>query len=302
MTKDTIQHERHPDTTDRATPPDHPEKAGAESPHLDAGEKDQAAQHTAPHALMLHEIVREEGEAALERTVIALVWSSLAAGLSMGFSFLTTAVLQAGLPDTSWRHLVSSFGYTTGFVLVIMGRQQLFSESTLTVVLPVLTRRDLDCLLKALRLWIVVLFCNLLSSWAFAAMLRLPGVFEADVVDALDETARSAVGPANTFPTFIRAVLGGWLIALMVWLLPSARSARLLTVVLITWVVAVAKLSHIIAGSTEVAYAVLAGDASLADYFGRFLLPTLAGNVVGGMTLVALLNHAAIAPEISERR
>ncbi|MGT2470869.1 formate/nitrite transporter family protein [Paraburkholderia terrae] len=302
MTKDTIQHERHPDTTDRATPPDHPEKAGAESPHLDADEQDQAAQHTAPHALMLHEIVREEGEAALERTVMALVWSSLAAGLSMGFSFLTTAVLQAGLPDTSWRHLVSSFGYTTGFVLVIMGRQQLFSESTLTVVLPVLTRRDLDCLLKALRLWIVVLFCNLLSSWAFAAMLRLPGVFEADVVDALDETARSAVGPANTFPTFIRAVLGGWLIALMVWLLPSARSARLLTVVLITWVVAVAKLSHIIAGSTEVAYAVLAGDASFADYFGRFLLPTLAGNVVGGMTLVALLNHAAIAPEISERR
>ncbi|CAG9227765.1 Putative transport protein [Paraburkholderia sabiae] len=301
MTKDTTHREQHRDSTDRAASDDRPEKAGAKSPHLDEGEKDQAAQHTAPHALMLHEIVREEGEAALERTVIALVWSSLAAGLSMGFSFLTTAVLQAGLPDTSWRHLVSSFGYTTGFVLVIMGRQQLFSESTLTVVLPVLTRRELDCFLKALRLWIVVLVCNVISSWLFAAMLRLPGVFEADVVDALDETARGAIGPVETFPTFMRAVFGGWLIALMVWLLPSARSARLLTVVLITWVVAVAKLSHIIAGSTEVAYAVLAGDASLADYFNRFLLPTLAGNVVGGMSLVALLNHAAIAPEIGGR-
>jgi formate/nitrite transporter FocA (FNT family) len=220
----------------------------------------------------------------------------------MGFSFLTTAVLQAGLPDTSWRHLVSSFGYTTGFVLVIMGRQQLFSESTLTVVLPVLTRRELDCLFKALRLWVVVLCCNLLSSWIFAAMLRLPGVFEPDIVVALDDTARAAVGPADTLATFMRAVFGGWLIALMVWLLPSARSARLLTVVLITWVVAVAKLSHIIAGSTEVAYAVLAGDASMGDYFSRFLLPTLAGNVVGGMSLVALLNHAAIAPEIGGRR
>jgi len=299
---DTLRHAEQRETTVRDAAVDHPEKAGAESPHLDEGEKDQAAQHTAPHALMLHEIVREEGEAALERTVVALMWSSLAAGLSMGFSFLTTAVLQAGLPDTPWRHLVSSFGYTTGFVLVIMGRQQLFSESTLTVVLPVLTRRELGCFLKALRLWIVVLVCNVISSWIFAAMLRLPGIFEADVVDALDETARGAVGPADTFPTFMRAVFGGWLIALMVWLLPSARSARLLTVVLITWVVAVAKLSHIIAGSTEVAYAVLAGDASLANYFGRFLLPTLAGNVVGGMSLVALLNHAAIAPEISERR
>ncbi|MFP3434574.1 formate/nitrite transporter family protein, partial [Paraburkholderia sp. SIMBA_061] len=94
MTKDTIQHERHPDTTDRATPPDHPEKAGAESPHLDAGEKDQAAQHTAPHALMLHEIVREEGEAALERTVIALGCAALAALLLLGLSFLTRGVLE----------------------------------------------------------------------------------------------------------------------------------------------------------------------------------------------------------------
>ncbi|WP_245253815.1 formate/nitrite transporter family protein [Paraburkholderia sp. LEh10] len=292
--------------TGRAEPPDRtqvrPEKAGAQSPHLDEGEKDQAAQHTAPHALMLHEIVREEGEAALERTVVALMWSSVAAGLSMGFSFLTSAVLDAGLPDTSWRHLVSSFGYSTGFVLVILGRQQLFSESTLTVVLPVLTRREMSCFLKALRLWIVVLFFNLCSSWIFAMMLRVPGVLGADIVDALGETARAAVGPADTFPTFMRAVFGGWLIALMVWLLPSAQSARLLTVLLITWVVGVAKLSHIIAGSTEVAYAVLAGDASIADYFSRFLLPTLAGNVVGGMSLVALLNHAAIAPEIGERR
>jgi formate/nitrite transporter FocA (FNT family) len=302
MSNETTRRDHRRDSTDRAASGNRPEKAGADSPHLDEDEQDQAAQHTAPHALMLHEIVREEGEAALSRSVIALVWSSLAAGLSMGFSFLTSAVLQAGLPDTSWRHLVASFGYTTGFVLVIMGRQQLFSESTLTVVLPVLTRRKLDPLLKALRLWTVVLVCNVISSWLFAAMLRLPGVFEADVVDALDETARGAVGPADTFPTFMRAVFGGWLIALMVWLLPSARSARLLTIVLITWVVAVAKLSHIIAGSTEVAYAVLAGDASLADYFSRFLLPTLAGNVVGGMSLVALLNHAAIAPEIGEGR
>jgi formate/nitrite transporter FocA (FNT family) len=101
---------------------------------------------------------------------------------------------------------------------------------------------------------------------------------------------------------FARAIFAGWLIALMVWLLPSARSARLLTVLLITYVVGVSHLSHIIAGSTEVAYAFLAGNASLPDYFLRFLLPTLGGNIIGGMTLVALLNHAAIAPEISGSR
>jgi formate/nitrite transporter FocA (FNT family) len=276
--------------------------AGADSPHLNEGEQDQAAHHTAPHALVLHEIVREEGEAALERTIGALIWSSLAAGLSMGFSFLTQAVLEAGLPDTPWRHLVSSFGYSIGFVLVIMGRQQLFTESTLTVVLPVLTRRDPKTLLKAMRLWAIVLFFNLVSTWIFAAMLRIPDVFAPAVVQAFGEVSRAAVGSEHMLPTMVKAVFAGWLIALMVWLLPSARSGRLLTVLLITYVVAVSHLSHIIAGSTEVAYAFFSGDASLRDYFLRFLVPTLVGNTVGGMSLVALLNHAAIAPEINGHR
>lgn len=256
----------------------------------------------APHALVLHEIVREEGEAALGRTVGALIWSSLAAGLSMGFSFLTQAVLEAGLPDTPWRHLVSGFGYSVGFVLVIMGRQQLFTESTLTVVLPVLTRHDPNTFMMALRLWAVVLFFNLVSTWIFAAMLCIPDVFRPEVVDALGNVSRAALDSEGVLPTLVRAVFAGWLIALMVWLLPSARSGRLLTVLLITYVVAVTGLSHIIAGSTEVAYAFLIGDSTLHDYFFRFMLPTLVGNIIGGMSLVALLNHAAIAPEISGQR
>jgi formate/nitrite transporter FocA (FNT family) len=172
----------------------------------------------------------------------------------------------------------------------------------LTVVLPVLTRRDTPTLLKALRLWGIVLLCNLVSTWVFAAMLRIPGVLSADVVDALRHVAGMAAGSQALGPMFVRSILAGWLIALMVWLLPSARSGRLLTVVMITYVVSVARLSHIIAGSTEVAYAYLAGDASLHDYFAYFLLPTLAGNVIGGTSLVALLNHAAIAPEINGNR
>jgi formate/nitrite transporter FocA (FNT family) len=99
--------------------------------------------------------------------------------------------------------------------------------------------------------------------------------------------------------TVVRAVLAGWLIALMVWLLPSARSARLLTVLLITYVVAACNLSHVIAGSVEGLYAVFSGAVGLGDYFFVFLIPTLIGNVIGGISLVALINHAAIAPEIT---
>lgn len=99
--------------------------------------------------------------------------------------------------------------------------------------------------------------------------------------------------------TVARALFAGWLIALMVWLLPSAKSARLLTILLVTYTVAVAKLSHVIAGSVEAAYAVMSGAASISDYFFVFLVPTLIGNILGGVSLVAIVNHAAIAPEIN---
>jgi formate/nitrite transporter FocA (FNT family) len=271
--------------------------AGAASPHLDEDEQDQAATHASPRALVIHEIVRAEGEEALKRKPSALAWSALAAGLSMGFSFLTQALLHASLPDAPWRHAVDSFGYSMGFLIVILGRQQLFTESTLTAVLPVLTRRDLPSLLACLRLWLIVLVANLLGAWIFAALLTLPGVFRPEVTTALSgmsaEMIRSGFGP-----NFVRAVFAGWLIAMMVWLLPSARSARLLTVLIITYVVSLGRLSHIIAGTVESAYAVLIGLAPLQDFCSSFLVPTLLGNTLGGVALVALLNHAAIAPEI----
>jgi len=273
--------------------------AGASSPHLDEGEQGQAATHAAPRALVIHEIVRAEGEEALKRKQGALMWSALAAGLSMGFSFLSQALLHACLPDTPWRSTVDSLGYSVGFIIVILGRQQLFTESTLTAVLPVLTRRDWKTLAACLRLWAVVLVANVAGAWIFAALLTIPGVFRPDVSIALASLASLTVQSPFT-AVFFRSIFAGWLIAMMVWLLPSARSARLLTVLLITYVVALGHLSHIIAGSVEAAYAVLKGAASLQAFALSFMLPTLLGNTIGGVALVALLNHAAIAPEIQD--
>lgn len=155
--------------------------AGAESPNLDDAQREQAAQHSTPHALVIHEIVREEGEAAMERTFAALMWSALAAGLSMGFSFLVQSILESAMPESKSSHLFTSLGYTIGFVIVILGRQQLFTESTLTAVLPVLTRRDMKTVAKTLRLWIIVLVFNLIGTAIFASLLQLPGVFSPDV-------------------------------------------------------------------------------------------------------------------------
>jgi formate/nitrite transporter FocA (FNT family) len=122
------------------------------SPRFEGSERAKALVHAPLRPRLIHEIIREEGEAELRRPASALAWSGLASGLSMGFSFLTQALLRSSLPEEPWRHLIDSFGYSVGFIIVVLGRQQLFTESTLTAVLPVLTRRDRRTALATLRL------------------------------------------------------------------------------------------------------------------------------------------------------
>src|SRR5579883_3111500 len=102
-------------------------KAEADQAH----EEKQVQQRTAISAHIVYEAILAEGESELERSTSALVYSGLAAGLSMGFSFLTEGFLRARLPDASWTPLVAKLGYAMGFLIVILGRQQLFTENTL---------------------------------------------------------------------------------------------------------------------------------------------------------------------------
>jgi formate/nitrite transporter FocA (FNT family) len=276
---------------------DDPDSPKGGSPHLDKHEQDQAKEHASPRALVIHEIIREDGELELERTNGALALSGLAGGLSMGFSFLTEALLRSSLPETAWRHSVESFGYCVGFIIVVLGRQQLFTESTLTAILPVVTRHDARTVFHAARLWAVVLSANIVGTWIFAAIVHAPNVFQPDVTAAFASLAKEAI-PPMFFSTLAKAFFAGWLIALMVWILPSARSARILVILIITYVVSLAHLSHIVAGSAEAAYGVLSGAASFGNYLIGFLIPTLLGNILGGVLLVTILNHGSIRPEM----
>jgi formate-nitrite transporter family protein len=267
------------------------------SKYLDPAEKDQAAQHAAPPAVVIHEILRKEGEAELGRRPGAVFWSGLAAGLSMGFSFLALALIQSKLPEGPSRYLIGSVGYSLGFVIVVLGRQELFTESTLTAVLPLLVRRDWGTWLSLLRFWAVVLAAKLLGTLIFASLLTIDGLFDEDVRTSLQEISNYSVsGPF--WPTAIKSIFAGWLIALMIWLLPSARSARLLVIMLLTYVVALGRFSHVIAGSVEAFYAMFAGQASIYQYLVGFFLPTILGNTIGGVALVALLNHAPLVSEL----
>lgn len=269
----------------------------SEVPDLSAKEKDAVAEQSRPNAALIHETIRAEGETELERTWSALTLSGLAAGLSMGFSLIVEGLLQSRLPDTGWRELISKFGYTAGFLIVVLGRQQLFTENTLTPILPLLHNRNAHTLFRVLRLWALVIAANIVATWLIAAVLARTDVFSPTVKDAFADIASHSI--EGTFSvTVLKGVFAGWLIALMVWLLPSAGSLRPIIIILIAYIVGIGGLAHIIAGSVDAAYLVAAGDAGLSDYVSRFFVPTLIGNTAGGVALVAVLNYGQVAPEL----
>ena len=271
--------------------------AAEDSPHLNERQQRQAAESSTLGPIVIHEIVREQGQAEIARSFSGLAWSGFAAGASIGFSFLGEARLQAGLPDTPWRLLIASFGYSLGFLIVILGQQQLFTETTLTALIPALTKRTLPTLIATMRVWAIVLSANLIGTWAFSAAAVYGGVFAPETDAALTHLADIAVS-ASFWHTVVAGCFAGWLIGLMVWLLPAAGSARVLVIILLTYLVALCQLPHAIAGSAEAAYAVYIGHTDVLGYFTRFLIPTVLGNTFGGVVLVALLNHAPIAGEL----
>ena len=248
-------------------------------------------------AQVVHEAIRFEGEEELDRPTAALFWSGLAAGLTMGLSLAAHGLLRVAAAATPWHTLIESFGYTLGFVFVVAGRQQLFTENTLTPVLPAL--HDRSRLSDLARLWLVVLAANLIGAFAFAWFAAATPVFEPAAKAAFLAIAREAIAPP-AYVLFLRAIVAGWLIALMVWLLPAAEHARLAMIVLTTYVIALGHLTHSIAGSVDAFYLVVTGNAGWLDY-ARFAGSALAGNIVGGVVFVAILNHKqAVAGESKE--
>ncbi len=265
-------------------------------PDLNEHEEKQVKERSAPRAAVVYETIREEGEFELSRTISALIWSALAAGLSMGFSLVAEGLLRSHLPDAPWRPLIAKFGYSAGFLIVILGRQQLFTENTLTVILPLLLRKDVKTFLCVVRLWAIVFAANLVGAFIFAYVISHTDIFNPDIKLAFSDIGREAAG-GDWLTIFLRAIFAGWLIAMMVWLLPAAESARIWVIIIMTYLVALGGYAHIIAGSVEVLYAVLTGSVAWSTYFGSWMLPTLLGNSIGGVALVAVLGHAQVVNE-----
>jgi formate/nitrite transporter FocA (FNT family) len=264
---------------------------------LSQNEESEVRKRSAIRAAVVFETIRRQGETEISRPALALAFSGLACGLSMGFSLVGSGLLRAFTPDAPWRPLFINLGYSLGFLIVVLGRQQLFTENTLTAILPVLDDPDkTKKLVQMLRLWGIVLFTNLIGAAIFSYVMAHTAIFSAPVKASFVQVGLEALRP--TFGEIVgRGILAGWLIALMVWLLPAAAPQRLWIIIIITWLVGATGMSHIIAGSVEALYAVAAGAWPWTLYVTNFLVPVFIGNCIGGVLLVAILNYGQVVPE-----
>jgi formate/nitrite transporter FocA (FNT family) len=260
-------------------------------------EVEDVAELSTPRTPVIYEVVRRLGDEEMERPATSLWWSGVAAGLSISFSLLAQAILQNALPDTPSRPLISGFGYCVGFLMVILGRQQLFTESTITVVLPVLKDFSFDAAWRMLRLWLIVLVANFAGTLFAAAFCRYTLVLTPELKEAMLSISRGLL-PIGWWEMAFRGVSSGFLIAAMVWMIPAAESAKFWVITLMTWLIAIGNFTHIVAGSMEANLLVLSGDWAWWQMLWQFFAPALAGNVIGGTALFALISYAQVMEEI----
>jgi formate/nitrite transporter FocA (FNT family) len=263
------------------------------APELTEKQRQEAEDRTSVSANVVHEAIRHDGEEELNRPVSALAWSGFAAGLSMGFSFVAQALFRAYLPDEPWRPLIANLGYPLGFLIVIVGRQQLFTENTLTAIIPLLARRNSTTLVRVLQLWAVVLAANLVGAHVFAWVVGNTPMFKPDVQAAMLSLAKQAAD-VSFGTAVLRGIFAGWLIAMVVWMLAAIDTGRIMVIIIITYIVGLAELTHIIAGAVEVLFLPMVGAKSWIAVAWGYLLPTLIGNSIGGVSLTAALNHAQV--------
>lgn len=248
-------------------------------------------------APMIYEVVRREGEEEMDRPLTSLWWSGVAAGLSISFSLLVEGALKLQLPEGPWQPLLISLGYPVGFLIVVLARQQLFTENTITAVLPLAAKFTVANLARLGRLWAIVFAANMIGTLAAAAFCTFSPAVAPQLRGAMLEISREMMQNGWAAMCF-KGIASGYLIAAMVWLIPSAETSKFSVVALMTYVIAMGSFTHVVAGSVEAFLLLLNGQLGFLHLVAGFTAPVLLGNVVGGTALFALISYAQIMKEL----
>jgi formate/nitrite transporter FocA (FNT family) len=215
----------------------------------------------------------------------------------IGWSFVASAYA-ATVASPALAGIAASAAYPLGFALVIIGRNQLFTENTLEPVIPLLEDHDVRTLQLVLRLWGIVLAGNLLGALFFALLAAHTPMLQEKLQPELLHISREAMS-GGFGRVFYLGIFAGWLIALTAWLVQATE--RTLAQIVLIWLT-IAPISafgfrHSIAGAVEAFYLAARMGTGWGYALGGFVIPAVLGNIVGGVIFVALLNHGQVAAE-----
>ncbi len=256
---------------------------------------DRAEPRKAARRILEHEIAEGLGE--MKRSNKGLFIAGLSAGLDVGFSLFLMAVMltytKGQLPEPVVNILVANM-YAIGFILVIIGRSELFTEHTTLAVLPVLNGQA--TLAGLVRLWAIVYVANIMGATIFALLATIigPALGVIDVT-AFGEIAHHMIGH-SWWIIALSGVLAGWLMGLLSWLIAAGRDtiSQIVLIWLVTTAIGLGHLHHSITGTVEVLAGLFANQGVLFSDFTHFLLWTTIGNSIGGVVFVALIKYGHV--------
>jgi formate/nitrite transporter FocA (FNT family) len=247
---------------------------------------------------VIFEAIRRDGEHQLLRPISALWWSGVAAGLTISLSVLCKGFLVSILPDEDWAAGISNLGYTVGYLIVILGRMQLFTEATITPILPLFLEPTRSNFVKTARLWGVVFTANLVGCIVAALVLVYGHILPEAQFEGILKISRH-YAEATAFQHFAWGIPAGFLIAALVWILPRMDSAgEVLMIVIVTYMIGLGGMSHVVAGSTELFILIARGELGIGVAVFGGVLPALVGNVLGGTGIFAALTYAQVREEV----
>lgn len=240
-----------------------------------------------------------------QRNNRSLLLSSMAAGMEIGFSvFLIAAFYSHFHASISHQlmYLLAALSYPVGFMLVIIGRSDLFTEHTTLAILPVLDGRK--TFRQLLRVWGVIYAGNMLGAIVFSALF----VQFVGMTDRFDESVFSYYGQKMVADglsgQFLGAIFAGWLMGQLAWMVTSSTEtiSRITVVAIITFVIGLGGLPHCIAGAVGMFCAWFAKSTTvgLAEVL-QFLTIATAGNIIGGSIFVGRVKYSSIAKRGGEK-
>lgn len=242
-----------------------------------------------PTANQIYEQVSRNARRELARPSSALAVSGIVGGLTMGLTGLSVSAVTAQLGQSPTAQFIAFLLYPMGFMAVILGRGQLFTENTLYPVALILAERR--HVLSTLRLWAIVFTANVAGALLFAVLCARTKALQPEILVAMTQYGVAAATPSSKH-IFWSAVVGGWIIALVAWLVSGSHSitGSVALIWSLTFIVGLGHFAHCIATSGEILAAVLAHKLTALAYL-KWLALAASGNIAGGVVLVTLLEY-----------